>query len=337
MNTSIRTLAIITLLCWGACANAQTIPAVTLTAAPNINGIIEPGEWEGAQQVTGFVDLNTDKTVSEQTKVYVAVDENFLYAAFLCYEPDQKNIVSQTTQAGVILSNEDFVGIIIDPLNRKTWDGSSQFRVNPNGFQSEQISGGRTSKREWRGEWQAKSSRSESGWIVEMAIPWQILNFPDGKTGDVLINFIRAHEKRKLASFWSNIGIQQFADRNGTLTGVKFPQSKATKTKVELLGYISPEYDPDASPKSSLRAGLDIRIRPNASTTGVLSLNPDFKNIERSIAGIEFTRSERRLDDVRPFFAEGSGYFATSSRFAIGTVFYSNRIEDFDQGVKLIL
>lgn len=335
MKKSIRTLALFALFCSVACANAQSIPAVTLPTAPKIDGKFEPGEWEGAQQVGGFIDLNTDKPVSEQTKVFVAVDETFLYAAFLCDEPDQKNIISQTTQAGALLSNEDFIGIIVDPLNRKTWDGASQFRVNPNGFQSEQISGGRTSKREWRGEWQAKSSRTDSGWLVEMAIPWQILNFPEGKTGDVMINFIRAHEKRKLASFWANIGIQEFADRNGTLTGVKFPQSKSTKTKVELLGYISPEYDPDASPKSSLRAGLDIRIRPNATTTGVLSLNPDFKNIERSIAGIEFTRSERRLDDVRPFFTEGSGYFATSSRFAIGTVFYSNRIEDFDQGVKL--
>ncbi len=53
------------------------------------------------------------------------------------------------------------------------------------------------------------------------------------------------------------------------------------------------------------------------------------------MAGIEFTRTERKLEDSRPFFTEGSGYFWLTSPYTFAQMFYSRRIGDFDFGAKL--
>lgn len=318
-------------------ANAQSFSfdAKPLPVPPTIDGTLAEGEWDAAEKISGFLDLAAGSSpAKELTEVWVGTTSEGIFTAFYCHEPDVSKIISRTKQAGVELEGEDIVGLLIDPLNRKSWDGISKFFVNPDGYQSEEIAGGRASKREWRGEWSAKTSRVADGWVCEMFVPWTVLNFPENQTGTVLINFARSQQYKKTTTYWADITLRELAERNGEMRGVTFPPRSKSGSKVELLGYLSPEYDESSSPKTSFRTGLDIRVRPNANTTGVFTLNPDFKNIEGDIAGIEFTRSERRLNDVRPFFTEGAGYFGTNSRFSFGQVFYSNRIDDFDQGVK---
>lgn len=83
-----------------------------------------------------------------------------------------------------------------------------------------------------------------------------------------------------------------------------------------------------------MRSGLDVRYAVTPTLTALASINPDFKNIESQIAGVEFTRTERFLNDPRPFFTEGNGFFGLMPDFGIGSTFYSNRIVNFDYGLK---
>ena len=63
---------------------------------------------------------------------------------------------------------------------------------------------------------------------------------------------------------------------------------------------------------------------------GVLSLNPDFSQVENSITDISFNYNEKFRTDNRPFFQEGAAYFGKTPAY-----FYSNRIPGFDYGAKL--
>lgn len=311
-----------------------SFPAKTLSHPPNLDGVISSSEWEGAERLTGLIDDNTGQSVGDQTELFVGVVPEGVYIGFTCFDSDPSGVVALTKQDGVRFQGEDFFVVVIDPLNKKDWNSVSQFRINPLGSRSEQIAGGRAAKREWTGDWKAVASKNEKGWSGEMFIPWGILNFPDGQMGDCLINFARWDHALKVESRWSPLTLRDLAERNGVMTGIQFPQKPKESTTVEMLGYFSPEYDEDADPKTSFRSGIDFRLRPNSRVTGVLSLNPDFKNIQGVVDGIGFTRSERFRAETRPFFSEGSGFFSPTSQHGIGLLFYTQRIEDFDQGIK---
>ena len=59
-----------------------TIPR--LSAAPEIDGKLNEGEWEEAAAVTGFTQLDTRQLSDRQTTVYVGYDRERLYAAYYC-------------------------------------------------------------------------------------------------------------------------------------------------------------------------------------------------------------------------------------------------------------
>jgi hypothetical protein len=76
-------------------------------------------------------------------------------------------------------------------------------------------------------------------------------------------------------------------------------------------------------------AGLDIKYTGENNVTGLFSVRPDFRTVEDVIDTVDFSYNPRRLDDRRPFFAEGGGYFGDSR------MFYSRSVGQIDDGLKL--
>ncbi|MFM9872659.1 MAG: hypothetical protein ACKVQS_04230 [Fimbriimonadaceae bacterium] len=300
---------------------------------PTLDGVLEPGEWKDAIVLSGFTEQQSGNKNIDATEAWVGVSEAGIYVAIYAHDSQPDKIVARTIQKGAKLENDDFVGLIIDPMNRKQVSGNSQFFVNPLGTQDENIAGGRAAKKEWRGTWLSAAKRVSDGYIVEMMVPWRLLAFPAGRKGDVLFNVARVQARTQDGSYALDPGRPFRVENHGTLLGVQFPKRNISD-QLDLLGYVSPEYDVDESPQTTLRGGVDIRYRPTETLNTVLSLSPDFKNIEGQVEGIGFTRTERLLGDTRPFFTEGANYFNLTGRFGFGQVFYSNRIDDFDQGFK---
>lgn len=304
-----------------------------MSKPPVIDGRIEASEWEGVVPVTGFIDPWTSKPTPDQTFAYLGYDDQAIYVAFDCRDSDPKGIVGVTRTAGGFFGDEDHVSFVIDPFSRSRSQWESFFNVNALGIQSESIAGGRASKTEWRGIWQGAAQRTETGWTAEMRIPWAVLDLPQSARASCQINFFRKQQRTKTISRWADITLQELEEKSGIWQDVEFPKQTA-KPKVAGLAYIAPEYDDDSARKASLRSGVDFRYKPNGLITGLVSVNPDFRNIESQVESINFSRTERQLGESRPFFTEGSGFFRTTSGFGIGQLFYSRRIDDFDTGVK---
>ena len=82
--------------------------------------------------------------------------------------------------------------------------------------------------------------------------------------------------------------------------------------------------DKEGDVKDSLvSTGIDIRYQPRSDLTGMVSVNPDFSQVEQAVSDISFSYSEKAIKDNRPFFAEGRGYFAKEDD---NSIFYSNRV-----------
>lgn len=315
-----------------AAESKRPLPGVRLPSPPVIDGIVdEQGEWATAAKSQGFTDTVTERPAADDTLIWMGYDDKAIYIAFRCLDSDPSKIVARSIQPGSDMEGEDTFMFMIDPLRRLSWDGGrSRFIVNSLGTTREDIAGGRSTKREWRGEWKAAARRTDSGWEGEMMIPWRMLDTPGGKK-DMQINFRRDIQRTKSGSMWSSLTQNWRIENEGIWQGVESPKTPVT---VQYQVYATPEYNKDADPKTTFRTGVDVRAKLTPSLFGLGSLNPDFRNIEQQIAGIEFTRSERFLNDARPFFTEGSGFFSLGDRFSFGRMFYTRRIDDFDQGLK---
>lgn len=335
VHSAIRTsLALLFIACCTASfAQApRTLPAVFLPSAPKIDGTLDDVAWKIAAKADGFVEKYSGKPLPDTTEAWIGYDNDAIYVAFYCRVADPKSIVAREIRPGADFEGEDAVSFSFDPYFERT-GASSEYMVNALGTQSDRISQGASGKREWRGEWQAAAMRVSDGYIVEMRIPWRILNYPAGKAPrNMTINFVRQHGLSNLQTIWSNTTSAERPQLDGIWQGV-IPPARKERPKVQYLAYgladlnaTDNSYTPDA--------GLDVRFPMTTQLTLVGAINPDFKNVEQQIAGIEFTRSERFLSDARPFFAEGSNLLRLTADFAVGTMFYSRRIEDFDVGAK---
>ena len=305
----------------------KSLEAVKTPSPPVIDGNLNDSCWENAPRVTGFVDKFFDKVAADQTIAYIVYDDENIYVAFRCFESQPDKIVANETKRDGSFWNDDYVAFTIDPFHAHQFDYRSFFVVNPIGTQFSQISGGRASKTEWKGDWKATVSRSPEGWTVEMAIPFVVMNFPStGKPVTIGINFDRKQQHTNINSFWSNVGPQDHTENDGHLVGIVFPKN-SFKRRLSTMTYSSAGVQSEES--NTLRAGLDAKYPITSGITAVASVNPDFSSVEQDVESIDYSYQERFYPDRRPFFQEG-GDIIGNGQFG----FYSRRIPQFDIGMK---
>lgn len=315
-----------------ACAGtSRLLAACKVVTKPEIDGQIKDGEWPEAGRAEGFIDLGNGEPATHNTQAWITYSPEAIYVAFRCQHESPESIRARETLPGSSFNQDDHVGITLDPFRTRTGQASS-FKVNALGTTSEYLAGGRASKTEWRGQWKGACLRTDDGYVVEMAIPWRMIEHPDGGVRDLGINFFRYCAAENRTYFWSDLGRPTRTDNDGTWTGVEVP--KAGRPRPQILGYSSLEArkNPDFT---RLGMGVDVKANLSSSLAAVGTLFPDFQNIEQQVEPIGFTRTERNLGDSRPFFAEGSERFQMLSPYGIGRGFYSRRIREVDAGAKV--
>ena len=316
-------------------ANADdTVPklkAIRMTKAPTIDGKMDPGEWDEAAKTTAFFDRASGSEPNEKTDAWLGYTKKSIFIAFYCHDHEPDKIVAREVIPNAIFKGEDVVEFDINASGNRTFDQLCEFMINPLGTKSENFHGGRTDKREWRGDWKAATTRVADGWICEVEIPWSILNFPGKQKFNMDINLIRVHGRTQNKHSWANIRQNPLPELQGIWEEVEPPAP--AKPKIQFLGYTAPELD---GGKFQNRMGLDARFAFTPGVTGVMSLAPDFKNIQDVVPGIDYVHTERFLNESRPFFSEGSGFFKlTDGELGFGSMFYSRRVTDFDMATKV--
>ena len=97
----------------------------------------------------------------------------------------------------------------------------------------------------------------------------------------------------------------------GQISGLKLPQQETTG-QWSMMPYVLAGHNiPDDEGKNQEKlstAGIDIRYEPRSDLTSILSINPDFTQLERQITDIDFSYIEKAVSDIRPFFQEGPSF-----------------------------
>lgn len=222
----------------------KEILAVKIEKPPKIDGKLEDKCWKIAPQADNFTHVSTEKPVKDQTTVKLVYTDKSIYVAWHLYDSQPQKIVALQTKDQVRFVNEDSVCFSIDPFHTRKSEHRTLFMVNPLGKKYVYFATARPKNPEWADQWKVASKIVDDGWVVEMEIPWQILDYPETTEPISMgINFDRKQQRTGEHSWWSNIGVEKLYTNDGNWMQV-LPPSKSSRMQGMLDAFERGRYNP---------------------------------------------------------------------------------------------
>lgn len=296
--------------------------------APVIDGVVEE-TWNEAAYIEGFLQFEPEfgKESPVRTAVYCGFDDQYIYFAFKCFDPDPARISKAVTTRDGGLDDDDSVAVLIDTFNDKS--NCYVFSTNLLGTQADgRISNnGRSEDYRWDTQWLSAARVTEYGWSAEIAIPFKSIKYNSGDDIVWGIDFLRYYPRRLEVSNWAGSREKLVRPDGFALLEGIISQGQNIK-KLEVIPHALVSGGENQDLKSEI--GLDSRYRINDNLSIDLTLNPDFALVEADVEQINLSRFEQYISEKRPFFLEGAEMFDQRMR-----QFYSRRIGDISWGTKL--
>ena len=306
-----------------------------------VDGRVEEAAWGSALSIPLRWETEPGDNVAApvETECLVTHDLEHLYVAFRALDPSPERIRARLADRDSAFS-DDFVGIILDTFNDER--RAFQFFVNPRGVQMDvfldQVNGNEDPS--WDAIWDSAGRLTDTGYEVEMAIPFSSLRFPrtDGAKvwGLDALRFWPRSSRHRLTNVPRDrdnnchlCQLSKIAGFEGVTPGRNLelaPTLTASRTDERGDG---PGADLVAGDERT-EGGVTVRwgVTPNLILNG--AVNPDFSQVEADSAKLSVNeRFALFFPERRPFFLEGADFFDTLYR----TVFTRN-VADPDWGVK---
>jgi hypothetical protein len=230
----------------------------------------------------------------------------------ICFDSEPDKLLGNTMKRDEFLRADDRFMWVIDPFFNE--QGGYFFEMNPSGLMGDSLKNATTSvSREWDGIWNARSRRSEIGWVLEIDIPFQSINFdPNGTAWG--INFQRTVRRKNEESLWTgwayNQGLHRLANA-GIVEGIRdVSQGVGLDVKPYVRGAAvsSPGRGNDKF-ESDGDVGLDLSYSLTPLLRANFTVNTDFAQTEVDQRQVNLTRFSLFFPEKRDFFLEGSSYF----------------------------
>ena len=329
---------------------AKPVTIVRFDKPPVIDGKLDEDVWKKAALLKDFFQIQPgdNTSPSKPTEVLLGYDAKFLYIAFRATDEPEK--IRSTVAKRDNIFQDDYVGFFLDTFN----DKRKAFEVffNPLGIQADGV------LTEGRGEdfsvdllMESKGIIHETGFDVEIAIPFKSLRFEAGKG-----KLWGAHFFRRIKRFENELdswmpfsrSISSNLSQEGHITGL---EGIAIERTIELIPSITLSESsrfvrtfgvfPNTAPAGgdvgrfvnepvALDAGLTAKFIPSSAVTVDLAINPDFAQVEAD--QLVVTANQRFpifFAEKRPFFLEGIDIFRTPI-----TAVHTRAIVDPDIAVK---
>ena len=312
----------------GAGRPAVAIPRIA-SAGVTIDGTLTESAWSQAARLTGFHQYQPvdGRPADERTEARVFYSQDAIYFAILAYAKNPAGIRATVADRDN-LGNEDRVTIYLDTFNdhRRAYF----FVVNPLGAQGDgmrtegaasagNIFGGNV---DWNPDFrfESKGQLTDSGYVVEIRIPFKSLRFPSGDPQTWGINVVRNVQGTGFEDTWTDArrATASFLSEGGSLTGIKDIERGIT---TEVQPFVTAQWNgarlaggkferDDLNPD----AGVNLKVALPSVTLDA-TVKPDFSQVE-SDAGLVTVNERFALffAEKRPFFLEGIELFNTPNQ-----------------------
>ena len=317
---------------------AQTPPggevrAVRVDAPPLIDGVLDEPFWSAIPPVTGFRQrVPVDGApASERTEARIAFDDRSLYLGFTFFDSEPDRIRRAILQRGGRIDKDDRVIIGLDTYHDRR--NAYIFEVGALGTQDDALISDESLDREdwnWDGVFTTETTVNAEGWVLEMAIPFTTIRFPDTADPVMGIAFSRTIRRKNEDVVWPHIGqdyragiaqVSQYA----TLTGL---EGVSRGRHIELKPYLTAGAQAareNGGFERETDLGLDFKYGITSNLTLDLTWNTDFAQVEADNVRINLTRFNLFFPEKREFFLERAGLFQFGSPGET-EIFFSRRI-----------
>ncbi len=295
-----------------------------------VDGLIEEAAWRETDSAANFFMVGPMDTsfAKVRTEVRMTYDENNLYIAATCFQPNAKSYAVESLRRDFAYTKNDNFIVIIDPFDDQT--NGFLFGVNAAGAQWDGlVFNSNAYDLSWDNKWYTAVKHYDDRWVFEAAIPFKTMRYKKGiKTWG--INFSRLDIKVPEKSAWAKIP-RQFNVASlaytGTLIWDKPPPDAGTNVSVipYVLSGLTKDYRNNTDTKFKKEIGADVKIGITSSMNLDLTVNPDFSQIEVDKQVTNLDRFELFFPERRQFFLENADLFAN---FGYSTIrpFFSRRI-----------
>ena len=332
-------------------AQVPTVQAVRITTAIAVDGRLDEEVWLSAPAVTNFIQRDPDegKPVSETTELRVAYDDEALYVAARLRDREPSRIARQLARRDREAEADGFA-IFLDPHHDHLT--GAYFSVSASGVQGDAaIYNDSWTDESWDAVWLSAVKIDDTGWSLEMRLPYSQLRFPAAARHTFGINAMRYIQRKNERAWLVHVPKTEngMASRFGHLEGLAGVSPHRT---VELLPYVVSRgefIEPAASAdpfndgaRGFAGMGLDLKYRVSSNLSLDGTVNPDFGQVEVDPAVVNLTAFETFFEEKRPFFIEGANIFGNFGRTgstsfwgfnrAEPLIFYSRRIGRSPQG-----
>ena len=303
-----------------AAGNNVSVQAIRLDAPLQIDGRLDDAVYGTVPPITGFIQQEPDsgQPATQQTEAWVLFDDDTLYIAARCRLSEPNRIVANDMKRDSPgMFGSESLAVVLDTFYDRR--NGFIFITNPlGGMFDATVTNERTPNRDWNTVWDARTSRFEDGWTVEVAIPFKSLRYRPGPTQVWGINMQRRAVWKNEQSFLSPVpasfgmmGMFKVSSA-ATLTGLEAPSAGIP---IELKPYAIADATSDfaaATPFSNDLGGAfgaDLKIGVTQGLTADLTYNTDFAQVEVDEQQVNLTRFNLFFPEKREFFLEGQGIF----------------------------
>lgn len=306
-------------------ANPEVIAVARASSKIEVDGRLGESAWAAAPVIEVPYESSPGENTPApvDTECRITYDAERLYLGCTAFDPQPERIRAHLADRDSPF-DDDWIGFILDTFNdqRRAFD----FRVNPLGVQIDGLygqSGGRRNDGfSWDAIWDSEGQITDDGYVVELAIPFKSLSFPETagpQTWGIIVqrSYPRTveHDLRSIRTDYDDSCLLCQADRISGFTQLESgadlefdPTLTTTRTDAR-----------DSLPAPDLSTG-DLEVEPGLTlhwgVTSNLSLdatlNPDFSQVEADAARLETNRRfALRFEEKRPFFLESADVFDT--------------------------
>ncbi len=290
----------------------RALVARRVTGRITLDGRLDEPAWRTAPVARDFSQVRNDyvPTTRYPTEARVLFDDQYLYVGALNRDsaglgtlrmPDLRRDFSPP--------DNDVFQVVFGPLgDRRT---ALNFQVTPLGSQSDvqTFDGGDVANFAWDALWRVRTTRADSGWTVEMAIPWASLRYrPELTSWDV--NFTRNTRRALQWSAWAPFP-RQFSSWRisyaGRLDSIAPPPPRLN---VRVRPYALTQSTRDGAPRAfngtTGDLGGEVIWAPTASSLVEATVNTDFAQAEVDRQVVNLTRFSVFFPEQRQFFLENA-------------------------------
>ncbi|MEM8889346.1 MAG: DUF5916 domain-containing protein, partial [Bacteroidota bacterium] len=305
-----------------------------------VDGKLSEAAWQKVKPSPRFtqVDPYQGNDPNFETKIKVLYNQKYLYLGVICLDSLGKDAIRATDfKRDFNFRTHDLITLCFDGFNDER--NAMSIAVNPYGVQRDYLSfDALYFDIEWDGLWRTRTTRTDSGWVAEIAIPWKTLRYPktDAKTQDWGFQLYRnrrlTNEITAFSEFPRAFGAARM-DYAGKLTNLQPPPPSPN---IQVKPYALTAYNRYLGPNGNramedtdFKVGGELKWAITPKDVLDLTINTDFAQADVDRQVNNTSRFSVFFPERRQFFLENASLFGINVGPSTGGSGEALRIQPF--------